>query len=266
MCGIVSGTGTVKHYGQVGRGKSRASPWRQGTEMRYDRAERLIQLALEMQAARGGLTIADIEERFGVSRRTAIRLRDAVIRAFPHASEVESGDRRKRWRLPARSAQTLISVTADDLAVLNLAIRGFEQQGLPAYAETLSGLGSKVRGLLEHDVVRRIEPDLAAIADAEISDSHSPKRPTRSGKVVKVLREALKSCKKVMVIYSENESISESEFLISPMYMVYSNRHFIYAKNEISNKLHKYFLDCIKDAKILPDSFVCRPSKSITNT
>ena len=31
--------------------------------MRYSRAERLIQLALEMQAARGGLTIADIEEK-----------------------------------------------------------------------------------------------------------------------------------------------------------------------------------------------------------
>lgn len=51
--------------------------------MRYSRAERLIQLALEMQAAHGGLSIADIEEKFEVSRRTAIRMRDAVMRAFP---------------------------------------------------------------------------------------------------------------------------------------------------------------------------------------
>ena len=58
--------------------------------MRYSRAERLIQLALEMQAARGGLTIAEIQEKFEVSRRTAIRMRDAVIRAFPNSSEIKA--------------------------------------------------------------------------------------------------------------------------------------------------------------------------------
>ena len=73
--------------------------------MRYARADRLIQLALEMQAARGGLTLTDIETRFEVSRRTAIRMRDAVLRVFPQADEVPSNDRSKRWRLSTASSR-----------------------------------------------------------------------------------------------------------------------------------------------------------------
>ena len=44
----------------------------------YERAIDIIDLATRMQAARGGVTIAQIRERLGISRRTAERLRDAV--------------------------------------------------------------------------------------------------------------------------------------------------------------------------------------------
>jgi len=86
--------------------------------MRYARADRLIQLALEMQAARGGLTLTDIETRFEVSRRTAIRMRDAVLRVFPQADEVPSNDRSKRWRLSTPATRPLLGITADDLATI----------------------------------------------------------------------------------------------------------------------------------------------------
>ena len=59
------------------------------SSMRYEKADNLLQLALELQAARGGLSLADIEEKFGVGRRTAMRMRDAVLRNFP---------RRRRWK------------------------------------------------------------------------------------------------------------------------------------------------------------------------
>ena len=89
--------------------------------MRYARADRLIQLALEMQAARGGLTLTDIETRFEVSRRTAIRMRDAVLRVFPQADEVPSNDRSKRWRLSTPATRPLLGITADDLATIEVA-------------------------------------------------------------------------------------------------------------------------------------------------
>ena len=39
-----------------------------GEVMRYEKADNLLQLALEMQAARGGPSLADIERKFGLGR------------------------------------------------------------------------------------------------------------------------------------------------------------------------------------------------------
>src|SRR5262249_54216849 len=46
--------------------------------VRYAKAETVLRLALDMQGTREGLTLEDIRDRYGVSRRTAERMRDAA--------------------------------------------------------------------------------------------------------------------------------------------------------------------------------------------
>ena len=135
--------------------------------MRYSRAERIIQLALEMQSTRGGLTLGEIEEKFEVSRRTAIRMRDAVIRAFPQAKEVPTDDRTQRWRIPNGSVQTFTELTTEDLAVLETAAMAMKHAHLPSHAENLRTLSAKIRNLLAGDLLRQIDPDLEALTEAE---------------------------------------------------------------------------------------------------
>jgi predicted DNA-binding transcriptional regulator YafY len=81
--------------------------------MRHEKAENLLLLAMEMQAARGGLTLDDIAERFAVGRRTAMRMRDAVMRALPQTEEILGDDRKKRWRIPCGVIDRLIAFSAD---------------------------------------------------------------------------------------------------------------------------------------------------------
>ena len=50
--------------------------------MRYERVGDIVRLAIRLQGSRGGLTIADIQDEFSVSRRTAERMRDAVEAAL----------------------------------------------------------------------------------------------------------------------------------------------------------------------------------------
>ena len=50
--------------------------------MRYERVGDIVRLAIRLQGSRGGLTIANIQDEFSVSRRTAERMRDAVEAAF----------------------------------------------------------------------------------------------------------------------------------------------------------------------------------------
>lgn len=77
--------------------------------MRYEKIENLLQLALEMQAARGGLSLKDIEARFDVKRRTAMRMRDAILRIFPQVDEVVTDERTKRWRIIDNDAVELVT-------------------------------------------------------------------------------------------------------------------------------------------------------------
>jgi hypothetical protein len=67
--------------------------------MRYGPAEQLLGLLLELGAAHAGLSVADIMERFGVSRRTAERMLAAAGRLLPMEELDAWEDRRKRWRI-----------------------------------------------------------------------------------------------------------------------------------------------------------------------
>lgn len=71
--------------------------------MRFEKAEQLLQLAEMMQGSSEGIGLADIQERFDVGRRTAERMRDAVIRIFPNVEERVQEDKIKRWGTRTRT-------------------------------------------------------------------------------------------------------------------------------------------------------------------
>ena len=57
--------------------------------MRYERLKDIVRLAIRLQGMRTGLTLDDIGEEFGVSRRTAERLRETVEGAFGPLESVD---------------------------------------------------------------------------------------------------------------------------------------------------------------------------------
>lgn len=228
--------------------------------MRYNRAERLIQLALEMQAARGGLTINDIMDRFDVSRRTAIRMRDAVIRAFPRADEVPSNDRTKRWRLNNGATDVLAGITANDLATLETAAQAFANANLPEHSENLRALSAKVRGLLKDQEIRRIEPDLEVLLEAEGLAHRPGPRALIPGVVFDILREAIKSCRKVSFEYSSRTGKSTTRRTVAPIGFLYGHRHYLVALQEGTQKPKFFSLPFLTKLKIEPDGFMVDPS------
>jgi len=65
---------------------------------RYRQAELLIELILELQGSHAELSLEDVRERFGVSRRTAERMCDAVRGLFPEFEDQEDGSLIVRYR------------------------------------------------------------------------------------------------------------------------------------------------------------------------
>lgn len=197
--------------------------------MRYARADRLIQLALEMQASRSGLTLSDIEQRFNVSRRTAIRMRDAVITAFPQSDEVPSNDRAKRWRLDGDAARPLLGITADDLASLENAAAILVRDNLLEQAAELRGVASKIRASITAELMRKIDPDLGALAEAEGMALRPGPRATIAPSVFATLRTAIKSCRRVSFNYEGRSNGWNETRTVKPLGFLYGHRHYLVA-------------------------------------
>lgn len=223
--------------------------------MRYGKAERLIQLAMEMQAARTGLTIYDIMERFAVSRRTAIRMRDAVLLAFPQADEVRLVDRRKRWRLPGSSVQKLVSVNADQLASLELAAVALEKLDLSYHAELVRGLAVKVRAFLSDTTLRQIEPDYEALVQSEIIAHRPIPLSGASAMVLERLRSAIKSCRRVRFSYAPTSEGEATSRIVAPVGLVYGHRHYLAGTLDGTDRIKFFAVGRIMDIEITNESF-----------
>lgn len=228
--------------------------------MRYSRAERLIQLALEMQSTRGGLTLTEIQDKFDVSRRTAIRMRDAVVRAFPHAVEVPSNDRMKRWRLPPGAAQTFTDLTPEDLAVVETAVMALKQVNLESHADNLRTLGTKIRNMLAADRLRHIDPDLEALTEAEGIAHRAGPRPFIPPALFEALRTAIKSCRLVTFHYTARSGASSMKRTVAPLGFLYGHRHYLVATEMGQTKPKFFSLPSISKIKLLPDSFQRDPA------
>lgn len=228
--------------------------------MRYEKADNLLQLALEMQAARGGLSLAEIEQRFDVGRRTAMRMRDAVLRNFPQAEEVETDERIKRWRIPAGTLDPLISFTAEELAALEAAVRLMEHDNRADEAAQLSTLAAKLKALMKPEVARRVEPDLEALLEAEGLAMRPGPRPRIRPLVLEELREAIKAGRKVRIRY-RNRAGKVNDRLVHPYGFLHGHRHYLVAwhENPKANAVALFSLPNIEAVEIRPEFFVRDP-------
>ncbi len=107
------------------RAATRSSQSALGVPMRYEKADTILRLALDMQGTPEGLSLEDIRKNYSdrpLSRRTAERLRDAVERVFPQFEQANPGERPKRWRLPAGTTGGLATITVEELADLTTAV------------------------------------------------------------------------------------------------------------------------------------------------
>lgn len=198
--------------------------------MRHEKGELLLRLALDMQAARGGLTLADIQARYGIGKRTAMRLRDAVVRVFPQVEERFGDDRLKRWRIPTGTLNRLLDITAEDLAALEAAAQIMEEASRPLETARLAGLSARLRALLSDRTALRLDPDLEALMEAEGLACRPGPRPRLDPALLTTLHEAFKAARAVRVVYASRRDPTPRPRVLHPHGLLYGHRHYLVAR------------------------------------
>lgn len=159
--------------------------------MRYSRQEDLLRLAVMMQGSAEGVSITDIEQTFGVSRRTAERMRDAVLRAFPQLEDRPGPNGQKYWRFPTGTLGRMVEPTVDELTAGHRAASIARREGDIDAAETLERLLSKVQAMFREDRRRRIAADLEAQLMADGVAFRPGPRERIDPDILRKLREAI---------------------------------------------------------------------------
>lgn len=197
--------------------------------MRYEKAEIIHRIALDMQGSAEGLTLDDIRARYSdspVSRRTAERLRDAVDRlhSIEHANP---GEFPKRWRLRGRRS-VITSVTADELADLETAARVLRHDNMPVQARSVEKIAATLRAQSKGPAAR-IEPDLEALTEAEGLAMKPGPHPKLAANVISALRHAILATREVRLHYRYLGSGKRGFETVHPYGFLYGNRHYLVA-------------------------------------
>ena len=234
--------------------------FRKRGSMSYEKTEQLLDLAVWMQSSREGVSLKDIMNRFGVSKRTADRMRDLILLRFPQALETDSGTREKRWYIPQGTLRDIIQFSADELSCLNIAKEALQKSHLHEKADQLDGIIKKIKASIKAETFRRIEPDAEELMRAEgIACRPGPKIKIDEA-VLNAIREAILSCHQIRITYQNKNSKKTSYNTLNPLGFLYGERnHYLVAihSDGFGNGLpHNFILMNIKEVKILPDVFV----------
>jgi len=169
----------------------RHTPENGGSAMRYARLADLVRLALQMQGRADGISLDEIGETFEVSRRTAERMRDAIRDAFPQTEEISEPGGRKRWRLPPGTTGRFADPTLDELTALHRGAELAQKNGDSATADHLEILFDRLRARLSGPKRTKLEPDIAALLEADGVALRPGPRERIPAETLNSLREAI---------------------------------------------------------------------------
>lgn len=212
---------------------------------RYSRVSDIIDLIIFMLSKLNGVSLKDIQERFGVSRRTAERMRDSVLSILPQVDEIATDERCKRWGFTNYSLNELVSFSNEDIAFLENLKPACDKMSQTELDEILT----KVKALK----YRHTKMDEAQVELLLQSEGYAV-RQSQNYKVdlniVSVIRQAIKENRKIQAEYKDKVRILE------PLGLIYGEKvHLIARENAKGQDEYNYILHKLKNVEILAEKF-----------
>ena len=227
--------------------------------MRYGRLADLVRMAMQMQGRADGLSLDDIGQTFEVSRRTAERMRDAIRDAFPQTEELVELGGRKRWRLPPGTAGRLADPTVDDIAALHRGAELARQSGDILTAEHLDTLSDRLRARLSGPKRTRLEPDIAALLEADgVALRPGPRERIPEG-TFSILREAILASVWIDTDHRARVSgLLSRNARIGPLAILFGEgRQYLVAFSDYAQDVRLFALSGFERVNLTEDVFEC---------
>jgi len=210
----------------------------------------VIDLARRMAASAEGLSMEDIMRETDSARRTAERLRDAVLMIFPQTEEV-SDPPFKRWRIRGGLSAFEQAPTAQELVELSKAGQGLRATGEPARAVALEGLERKLKSAMRSTTLNRLAPDLEALVRAETLAVQAGPRASADEVVLAEVRQAVLAGQPLGFIYSRPGAEARRRVMV-PCGLMFGRANYLVAAEPEGGAIKTFRLDRMSAVKAEP--------------
>ena len=217
--------------------------------MRHDKAAIVLDLARRMAASAEGLTLDEMARDLEVGRRTAERLRDAVLYLFPQAEEV-SDPPTKRWRIRDGLSAFQQAPTTTELLELSKAAEGLRRQGEAGRATALETLELKIRSAMRSTALNRIAPDLEALVRAETIAVQAGPRPFEDETTLAAIRHAIMAGAAISFIYNRGSRPGERRE-VAPCGLMFGRANYLVAAEIGSDSPKTFRLDSVQGVQVM---------------
>jgi predicted DNA-binding transcriptional regulator YafY len=231
--------------------------------MRYRPTENLLRLARHLAATRIGMTLDEMAGELGVGRRTAERMRDTLQSIFPALDYHDDEARVRRWRLPGSALVGVVEPSAEAVAAIETAARECDVRGETDRASLLREASTTLRAVMQPDALRRAEPDIGALMEAEGIAMRPGPRPVIATGVLATLRRAILGMQLVVVRYAGSHVDQPATRILCPYGILYGGRGWLAAHVEGLPEMRLWRLDRLVSADVLDRGFLRREDFSL---
>ncbi len=213
---------------------------------RYSRITDMIDLAIFMQSKHLGITINDIMERYVVSRRTAERMRDSILNAFPQVAEIETNDNYKHWGFLNFTISNIISFSSKEIGnIEQLQRRTTNKEMKRELQQTIEKLKAYSR-----KQINSLETNIELYMQTEGYAVRQTPQYEIDVKTIEVIRHALQTNTEVKGIYHDKER------KIEPLGLIYGSKIYLVAREKNKgNGIYNYLLHKFSELKNTNNTF-----------
>lgn len=201
----------------------------------------VIDLARRMAASAEGLSLDEIARDMRVGRRTAERMRDAVLMLFPQVDEV-SDPPSKRWRIRGGLSAFEQAPTATEMLELSKTATALRAAGEPARAMALEGLERKLKAAMRSTTLNRMAPDLEALVRAETIAVQAGPRPSADEAMLTAIRAAVLAQQPLGFTYSR-PGAEPRRRSVAPCGVMFGRANYLVAADRETGRIQTFRLD-----------------------
>ena len=213
---------------------------------RYSRVSDILDLIVLMQSKVLGITLKDIECKLNVTRRTAERIRDALIFGLPQIDELETVGKEKHWGfVSGYMMNEIISFSPDEIAVLEGIKDGLQ---IESKKQTMDKVITKLRAHSRKQI-KKIDDAVELILKSEgfaVSQKPSYKIDIR---IMDIIRQAIKEQVMVRCKYCGNDKV------LAPYGIIYGSNAYLIGVEDGKPNPYVYSLHKLTDVQLSNKQF-----------